>query len=150
MLAIAAVEQGRDILRSDDFNQGLARALNAMKETLGHEYHRAIISPHKDARYRQVLLACALAKVEELGYFAPAAVREPIAGITGEQQEIPSFMRHLRVFCEKKRGRVLQQSDEHTRPRYGFTDTLMQPYVLLRGLADGVISEEFVRATLGS
>lgn len=146
--AIYAVEQEQTVVRGDDFDHGLARALDAMKETLGSHYHRAIMSPRKDARYAEVLLASALAPVDELGYFAPADLREPITAITGEQQDIPNFMRHLSAFCEGKRGKVLQRSDEHTRPRYRFSDTLMQPYVLLRGLSDGIISEELARATL--
>ena len=39
-----------------------------------------------------------------------------------------------------KRGSVLKKSGVKRRFRYRFTDPLMQPFVIMKGLADGKIS----------
>jgi len=44
-----------------------------------------------DNLLRHVLTACALAKVDESGYFRPAAIKEPLSGILGRQVEIANF-----------------------------------------------------------
>ena len=53
------------------------------------------MSPRKDNLYAKVLLACALAPVDEMGYFGASDVREPLSEMMGKQYEIASFVRHL-------------------------------------------------------
>lgn len=89
-----------------------------------------------------MLLACALAPVDDLGYFAAADVREPLTRVSGQRHEIPQFMRHLKAFCGPDKGAVLQVSGEHWRRRYRFANPLLRPYVVLRGIQNGVVTEE--------
>jgi hypothetical protein len=53
--------------------------------------------------------------------------------------DIPAFSRHLKDFCEKKRGAILQKSGTARRYRFRFVNPLMQPYVVMHGLSAGLI-----------
>jgi hypothetical protein len=86
--------------------------------------------------YSQVLLACALAETDEFGYFAANDVCPPMAGIMKRKYDIPSFARHLASFSTVERGSVLKKTGTKRRFRYRFTDPLMQPFVIMKGLAD--------------
>ena len=147
--ALQATTNQRDRVSKQDVYEGLRDALDTMKETIGNSYYEATRSPHKDARYGEVLLACALTEVDELGYFSPGNVRGPLSEIRGEFQDIPSFMRHLREFCEERRGQVLARSKQEVRPRYRFRNPLMQPYVLLRGVDEGRLNETLLQRAFG-
>ena len=98
------------------------------------------MSSQKDNLYAQALLACALASCDDFGYFAAADVRGPMSAIMKRPYEIPSFSRHLNMFCRPERGEVLQQIGEKYQRRFRFRNPLMQPYVVLKGIADGLIT----------
>jgi len=142
--ALEAVKNGRKNVDIADISAGLQAALKTIQESIRNAYYDATVSSHKDNLYKQVLLACALTNVDELGYFAPADVREPMSAIMNRRYDIPSFMRHLRDFCTAKRGCILQHSSEQTRPRYRFRNPLMQPYVLLRGIEENTLPESLL------
>jgi hypothetical protein len=77
-------------------------ALRDVDQTIRSVYDKAVFSPQKDTLHAQVLLACALAKTGEFGYFTASAICEPLSDITGKTYEIPGFSRHLKDFSEKK------------------------------------------------
>jgi hypothetical protein len=80
-----------------------------------------------------------LAETDEFGYFAATDVCAPMRAIMKKNYDIPSFARHLGSFCKKQRGSVLKRIGIKRRFRYRFTDPLMQPFVIMKGLADGKI-----------
>jgi len=57
---------------------------------------------------------------------------------------VEQYMRHLREFCKASRGPVLAQAGEARRVRYRFIDALMQPFVILDGLAKGKLPLELL------
>jgi hypothetical protein len=97
------------------------------------------MSPRRENLYAQVLLACALARCDDLGYFAAADVRKPMSRIMGRSYEIPAFSRHLNDFCEATRGPILTKIGTRRRFRFRFITPLMQPYVIMKGLGSGLI-----------
>jgi len=96
--------------------------------------------------YPQVLLACALAKTDELGYFPAGDIRIPLKEITGKRYEIPSFSRHLNDFCESGRGPVLQKTGAAYRNKFRFINPLVQPYTIMQGRANQLIDKEKLAA----
>jgi hypothetical protein len=84
-------------------------------------------------------LACALLQGDELGYFTAGDVREPLKAIMGKAYDIPQFAGHLKDLASPKRGDVLQRTGEKRRRRYRFTNPLLQPYVVMRGLDDELV-----------
>jgi hypothetical protein len=97
------------------------------------------MSPRRENLYRQVLLASALARADDFGYFAAADVREPMTRIMGRPFEIPAFSRHLNDLCEQLRGPVLHKIGSAHRFRFRFLNPLMQPFVIMNGLSSGMI-----------
>lgn len=123
----------------------MKRAVENAQQSMLSAHHEATTSPRKDSLFKEVLLACALAPVDDLGYFAAADVRQPIHAITGKQYEIPAFARHLNQFCEDARGAILKRIGEPRRLRFRFANPLTQPFVVMHGLATGLISRDTVR-----
>jgi hypothetical protein len=106
-------------------------------------HSKAIHSSQKNALYRQVLLACALAAArsnDSLGYFNPSAVVGPLSAILGEDVSIATFTNHLREFCEEKRGLVLERDGQPWGFRYRFSDPLLVPFIFMDGVESGIAS----------
>jgi hypothetical protein len=59
--------------------------------------------------------------------------------IMGEEFTVKSFLRHLNDFCGERRGFVLQKNGETK--RYRFKNPLMQPFVVIYGVAKGLLDE---------
>ena len=123
-----------------DVREAINRALNTAQQTTISTYHRATSSPRENL-YPQVLLACAMAKPDDMGYFAAADVRAPLSLIMGRPYEINAFSQHLNAFCDPDRGPVLQRLGLPRRYRFRFLNPLMQPYVTMHGVDKGMISD---------
>ncbi|MGB6115716.1 MAG: ATP-binding protein [Comamonas sp.] len=125
---------------SSDVRTAIDNALAKAQQSIISSYHKATNSPRENL-YPQVLLACAMAKPDNLGYFAAADVREPLSSIMKKTYDIPAFAQHLNAFCEQNRGPVLQRSGSARRYRFRFINPLLQPYVLMNGIRHGYIKE---------
>lgn len=98
------------------------------------------MSPRKDNLFADVLLACAMAPADQMGYFAAQDIRAHIQLITGKDYQIPSFSQHLNEFCEEKRGPILKKIGTVRRFRFRFINPLLQPYVVMQGCLTGKVS----------
>ena len=107
-------------------------------------YEAATRSAQPDNLLRHALTACALAKVDESGYFRPAAIKEPLSGILGRHVEIANFQNHLKAFIDPKRKAILQRDGEPRAYRFRFRQPAMQPFVLMKGM--DIISIDVKRA----
>jgi Cdc6-like AAA superfamily ATPase len=134
--AQAAVEHDAETITLEHVHSATERAINQAEESIISAYHRAVMST-RPTLYRQVVLACALAKGDDLGYFAAADVREPLSSIMKKFYDIPTFSPHLNALSEKPRGQMLQKIGSTRKFRFRFRSPLLQPYVIMRGLADG-------------
>ena len=141
--AINACEQKQTRIDSSHVSNAMAKSIENAQQSLQSAYHVATTSPQKNL-YTEVLLACSLAPADELGYFAAADVREPLKRVTGREYEIPSFSRHLAAFASSARQQVLQSKGGKNQRRFRFKDPLMQPYVIMRGLRDGLVDSATV------
>ena len=74
----AVLNRGSLEITPDDVNKVIQKAVNQTHETIPFPYHVPTTSPQKDSLFSKVILACALAPRDELGYFAPADVRDPL------------------------------------------------------------------------
>jgi Cdc6-like AAA superfamily ATPase len=145
----------REAIEHKELRITLAHVETAIKKALGKaqqsalsEYRLATMSNRKESLYAQVLLACALARTDEVGYFAAADVRDPLRKLTGKAYDIPSFARHLNDFCEPSRGAVLQKTGASRRFRFRFSNPLMQPFVTMQGFAAGVLTKSMMEWAL--
>jgi hypothetical protein len=138
--AQCAVQDDRTEVRADDVRHAIPKAVD--RHTILNEYQQATRSARKDALFSQVLLACALAPKNQLGFFTSGSIRAPLEVIAGRKIDIPAFSNHLSQFLEPERGAVLQREGSSRRYFYRFTDPILQPYVILKGLASQLITDE--------
>jgi hypothetical protein len=128
----------------DDIHQSINSAIQDTHQKIQSSYQTATASPRKDTLFKQVLLACALAEVDHLGYFASADVREPLSTIMGRKYDIPGFSQHLDKFCSGDRGKVLEKIGTQRRFRFRFSEPLLQPFVIMKGVSDEMLTGDWM------
>jgi len=116
-------------------------AIKKTNQSIVDAYHKAVFSA-RETLYPSVLLACALAPTDETGFFAASDVRKPLTEIMKKQYDIPAYSPHLHALSDAERGPVLQKRGKSRRYRFRFVNPLLQPYVIMNGLAAGKVSEE--------
>jgi Cdc6-like AAA superfamily ATPase len=108
----AALKRLSKLIERVDVLEALKNAVKEAEQTVAQKHSTATHSSHKDALYRHVLLACALAASkshDSLGYFNPSDVVNPLAKILGRDVTIATFTNHLGEFSQEKRGSVLEK-----------------------------------------
>ena len=145
--ARSAVNQCRKVVTDLDLNDAMKIAISDIDQTIREKYLAATISQRRDeALYAPVLLACALAISDELGRFQQSAVADPLNRIVpSKNYEASTFAFHMNEFTTEKRKKVLERLGEARNYRYRFTDPMMQPFVILKGLDDALINEEIAQ-----
>ncbi len=141
--ARAALDGESLSIASSAVRAGIERSLEQWQESIKTSYYEATRSHQPDHLYKEVLLSCALADVDDKSFFTAAAVRSPLRVIAGRPNfDIPNFARHLKEMSDARRGRILVREGETRRLRYRFVNPLMRPYVIMRGVADGLLTQE--------
>ncbi len=139
-----AVEAGRKTVLNLDLDPAIRRSLEMVDESVLKAYHRATTS-NRETLYKDVLLACALARRDERDTFGAVDVRDQLVAITGEYRDIPAFAGHLKDFSGTgERGNILDRLGSQRRYRYRFKNPLLPPFVLMKGRLD-VGSETMAR-----
>jgi energy-coupling factor transporter ATP-binding protein EcfA2 len=134
-----ALLNGRDDITRRDVVAGLEIGLSKLDRSLSRAYEKATYSPRR-TRLKEVLLACAVAKLGDMGDFSPSDLRDPYSRIIREQVDIDRFNPQLTSLATARD--ILVREGEERRWRYRFRDPLMEPYVLLDGLRTGSISPD--------
>jgi hypothetical protein len=125
LAAQAALSARRADVVGRDVDAAVERAIDRAQQSVAEAYRRATAG-----RGPELVLACALAKEDEFGFFAPVDLREDSDG--------------LDELAEPDVG-VLQKRREAGTDRYRFLNPLLQPYVVMRGLADGLVKPRDLR-----
>jgi len=142
-----AVDACSWVVQETHVEQALELAIVGSQQSLLRAYHSATTSPRPDNLFKQVLLACAMAKTDQLGYFAAADLRDPLSRIMRRPYDIPSYTQHLNQFCSPDRGNVLQRTGNRRRYRFRFRNPLLQPFVVMQGMQDSFIDKSDVRGS---
>jgi Cdc6-like AAA superfamily ATPase len=120
--------------------EALRLSVEGAQETVAAQYALATSSHRRDALYPHVLLACAITPGDEWGFFQPSDVSAPYSRIMGTPRKTADFYRHLQAFASDERDYALSTRGEGRAAKYRFKNPLLQPYVILRGLASGLVS----------
>jgi Cdc6-like AAA superfamily ATPase len=143
--AFVAIEAGRSHIEMADVNQGIQVSVTKSKQTIQNLYRKASQGQRKGTLFPQVLLACALAETDEMGYFGSADVRGPLCRITDKDYDIPNFAQHLDKFSsDESRGPILEKSGTSRRFRFKFRNPLVQPFIIMNGLTSGMVSGDLI------
>ncbi len=140
--AISAIDDLRRTITEADVNKAIEDVLIGSLQSLRDKYEAATSSNQPGNLFKEVLLACALARADDNGYFTPAAVREPLEKILGRPMQIAQYQNHLGDWHTSKRGAILQRTGEPRAYRFRFVEPTMQPYVLMKGINDGMVNDE--------
>jgi Cdc6-like AAA superfamily ATPase len=137
----AAIQAEEPEITDHDVRTGVYSALEEIRQSTLSSYDTAVYSAHKNATFCETLTACALARRDRMGFFAPSDVVGPLTRIRKKNTplQIASFSGHLEEFCEPQRASVLEKKGDKRRIRYRFTDALMEPYAVMRAFVDGRI-----------
>lgn len=147
LLALHAVRFALDSeslnVNEEHVSAAISRAVGGSQQSLLSDVQLATTSPQKGKHlYREVLLSCAMARTDHLGFFYAADVRGPMSLIMKKPYDIPSFAKHLNDFCQLTKGPVLQKKGEKHKFRYRFKNPLLQPLVIMQGIVDRLITEQ--------
>jgi hypothetical protein len=94
------------------------------------DYRKATESNQAGNFFEEVLLACALARTDEGGFFTATNVIEPLDALLQRKNQHAHLKRHLLEFVTK-RGKILIRRGDARQYRYRFTDPMTQPYVII-------------------
>jgi len=140
--ALNAIRRRTQTISEFDLGEALKHVISGADEVMSKAYADAIRSTKPQNKYKEVLLACAMAQTDDRGYFSASSVKKPLTSILSEPREIPSFARHLNEFCDESRGPVLVKDGRPKSYQYQFYEPLLRPYVVIRGIADKLISHQ--------
>ena len=139
--AIHALRSRRMVVKKEDVDEAITIALQHSDQSARNSYKLAVSSNNSKALHRQALLACALAKTDDEGKFAAKDVVEPMTRVIGYKVAIDKFQSHLTVFSDPVRGQILEKSGKPRAFKYRFREPKMQPYVIMQGIANGMVSQ---------
>lgn len=133
-----AILQGRSEISFNDVFTALIQAKDDAEPSIKDSYYKATIAARSDATFDRTLLACALARPDHLGYFTASDVRPALEAILQVPRRNSDFNAHLKRFSGEP-PYILESTAVTRTPRYRFRNPLMKPYVLMQGLASGLL-----------
>lgn len=140
--ALRAIAAERRRIKESDVFDAMHDCLEDVDYSMKESYVRATERIYrKDNMFPQVVAACALADMDSLGRFTLSNVEKPLSTITAKPLKSPAFAFHLNELCKPERGTVLEKEGTRRTYRFQFADPRMQPYVVMRALADNIITD---------
>jgi Cdc6-like AAA superfamily ATPase len=138
--AIHAIEQRRLSVTNQDVDAAMTRFIEDTEVTFRDAYRTATRTNQKNF-LQESLLACALAKCDDEGFFKATDVVEPYSAIMKDKKRIAHFEKHLRRFSSEEGGNILIKRGGERQQTFRFSDPMMQPYVIIRGIQSGMIDD---------
>ena len=133
--AITAFSDRRKKIIENDVKVGIKKFLEQSTQSLNESYKKAIHSNKKNAIYKEVLIACAMADTDGKG-FSPSDLIKPLSKILNRKKvNISAFQTHLSSFCSEKRGDILKKEGVSRAFKYRFREPKMQPYVIMQNIS---------------
>lgn len=140
--ARSALRDHRLLVNNDDVRHAIEKMMETSDQTSEETYETAVASNKQHNLYKHVLLACALAQADDLGRFRPSDVRPILTDILEREIKIANFFPHMEAFCTPERGSILEKKGSTQAFKYRFREPKMQPYVLMKSVAKGLIPAE--------
>jgi Cdc6-like AAA superfamily ATPase len=138
----SAIARRNTTVTETDVDKGIVDTVNSSKQSLKATYEEATNSNQERARLKHLITACALTKPDASGWFTPKDVELPFSRVMKVQRRVEHFNSNLKDFASDKRGNILEIKGEERAHRFRFTDSGMQPYVLMKGIEAGLIDEK--------
>lgn len=139
--ALHAIEDKRIVVSVEDVESSMGRFIEDTETSFKDAYRDATRS-NQENFFQQSLLACALAKTDDEGFFTANDVVEPYSAIMHEKKRIAHFEKHLRRFSTEEGGNILFRKGGDRQQIFRFSDPMMQPYVIIRGIQSRMIDSK--------
>jgi len=137
---LQAIAARRLEITNADVESSMGNFIENSETTFKDAYRQATRS-NQDNYFQQSLLACALAKTDDDGFFTANDLVEPYSAIMKERKRIAHFDKHLRRFSSDEGGNVLVKRGGDRQQRFRFADPMMQPYVIIKGINTKMIDD---------
>jgi hypothetical protein len=131
--AAAARRQGAGRVGMTHVHDATREALASTPADVLEMYEHATIRARRGI-FPEILWACARAPRGADGSFSTHSVRDTLQRML--KREVRGLTNQISVLAEDTRGQVLIRVSGAPNPHYRFADPRLEPYVLLRGLAD--------------
>jgi Cdc6-like AAA superfamily ATPase len=138
--AIKAISGRRVVVQNDHVEASLEDFISEAEVRFKNSYRDATRS-NQDNYFQQSLLSCALAKTDDEGFFTANDIVEPYSAIMRDKKRIAHFEKHLRRFSTDEGGNFLTKKGGERQQTFRFTDPMMQPYVIIRGIQSKMIDD---------
>jgi Cdc6-like AAA superfamily ATPase len=138
--AVHAIENRRLSVTNADVEAAMTRFIEDAEVSFRDAYRGATRTNQK-SNLQESLLACALARCDDEGFFKATDVVEPYSAILKDKKRIAHFEKHLRRFCSDEGGNILIKRGGDRQQTFRFKDPMMQPYVIIRGIQSNMIDE---------
>jgi Holliday junction resolvasome RuvABC ATP-dependent DNA helicase subunit len=138
--ALHAIADRRIVISDEDIEASMGSFIEDTEKSFKEAYRDATRS-NQDNFFQQSLLACALAKTDDEGFFIANDVVEPYSAIMKERKRIAHFVKHLRRFSSDEGGNILIKRGGDRQQTFRFADPMMQPYVIIRGIQSKMIDD---------
>ena len=87
LAVFSALDGLNTVVNDNDVDRAITDLLGGSQQSLRDKYEIAIRSNQPGNRFKEALLACALAHADDAGYFTPASICEPMSGILSKPVE---------------------------------------------------------------
>ncbi len=138
--ALEAINHSRTEIYKSDYDAAIRAAVEEKSRTLGQDYQKATHSPRRTSSQRSCSHAPLLQDRADLSAQKMSALR--LVESCAISMKYKRLFVILTSFSQEPRGPVLKKEGQTRRFQYKFVEPMMQPYVLMKGLAEGLISEE--------
>lgn len=138
--AVSAIEKRRLSVTNEDVETAMTRFIEDTEVSFRDAYRKATRS-NQDNFFQESLLACALARTDDEGFFTAADVVEPYSAIMKGRKRIAHFEKHLRRFSGEDGGHILIRRGGDRQQTFRFADPMMQPYVIIKGIQSNMIDD---------
>ena len=133
----ALFQNSHEITHLDVFESMIA-AIEDADHAIRSAYVGAVTA-RAGANLEATLTACALTVTDELGYFSSSDVAQALSNIVGETRTTGHVNSQLSRFSSAPHWVLDRKEISQRKIRYRFHDTLMRPFVLLKGYQNGIL-----------
>ena len=142
--AIKAIDRKITRITEEIVNESINQSFDDLDQSLIDAYVKAITETRKGNIFKHVLAACALADQDDLGRFSAASLEQPLSAIIGRPMSAPAFSFHLNELCSPERGLILVKTGSRSHFRFRFDQPMIQPYIIMKSLSSGTITDEIL------
>jgi hypothetical protein len=142
--SLLAIQRRATLITEEVVREAIQNCFNDVDQTLIDSFVKAILETRKGNMFKSVLAGCALAEQDELGRFSAVDVQSPLSAMLEVPMDATKFTFHLNELCGAERGSVLEREGSRGSYRYRFTQPIIQPFIVMKSLASGVLSSELL------